>query len=85
MLMFLKGKTMFASVATSTMTIRHVQTQSTLDRLVETVRLGLVAHRQRSALRGLDDRRLADIGLSAIQADTEANRSFWDVPASWRR
>ena len=76
MLMFLKGKTMFASVATSTMTIRHVQTQSTLDRLVETIR---------QALRGLDDRCLADIGLSAIQADAEANRPFWDVPSTWRR
>lgn len=32
--MTLKGKTMFASVATSTMTIRHVEMQSSLDRLV---------------------------------------------------
>ena len=83
--MTLKGKTMFASVATSTMTIRRVQTQSTLDRLVETVRLGLVAQRQRRALRGLDDARLADIGLTAGAAEAEANRSFWDVPGSWRR
>ena len=83
--MFLKGKTMFASVATSTMTIRRVQTQSTLDRLVETVRLGLVAQRQRQALRGLDAARLADIGLSVHAAEAEANRPFWDVPAGWRR
>lgn len=76
---------MFASVATSTMTLRRVEMQSTLDRLVETLRLGLVAQRQRQALRGLDDRRLADIGLTARQADAEAHRPFWDVPATWRR
>lgn len=76
---------MFASVATSTMTIRRVETQSTLDRLVETVRLGLAAHRQRAALARLDDAHLADIGLSTRAAMAEANRSFWDVPATWRR
>jgi uncharacterized protein YjiS (DUF1127 family) len=83
--MTLKGKIMFASVATSTMTIRHVEMQSTLNRLVETLRLGLVAQRQRQALRGLDAARLADIGLSEHAALAEANRPFWDVPASWRR
>lgn len=76
---------MFASVATSTMTIRRVEMQSTLDRLAETLRLGLAAHRQRQALRGMDAGRLADIGLTARQADAEANRPFWDVPRSWRR
>jgi uncharacterized protein YjiS (DUF1127 family) len=83
--MTLKGKIMFASVATSTMTIRHVEMQSTLGRLAKTLRLGLAAHRQRQALRGLDDARLADIGLTAHAAMAEANRPFWDVPNSWRR
>ena len=76
---------MFASVATSTMTIRRVEMQSTLDRLAETLRLGFAAHRQRQALRGMDAARLADIGLTSRQADIEANRPFWDVPRSWRR
>ena len=76
---------MFASVATSTMTIRRVEMQSTLDRLAETLRLGLAAQRQRHALRGMDAARLADIGLTPRQADIEANRPFWDVPRSWRR
>ena len=76
---------MFASVATSTMTIRRVETQSIVDRLVDTVRLGFAAHHQRAALARLDDAQLADIGLTARTAMTEANRSFWDVPASWRR
>ena len=83
--MTLKGKIMFASVATSTMTIRRVEMQSTLDRLVETLRLGCIAQRQRQALRGMDAARLADIGLTERAALTEANRPFWDVPASWRR
>ena len=83
--MTLKGKIMFASVATSTMTIRRVEMQSTLDRLVETLRLGRIAQRQRQALRGMDVARLADIGLTERAALAEANRPFWDVPASWRR
>ncbi|TXI06287.1 MAG: DUF1127 domain-containing protein [Pseudorhodobacter sp.] len=76
---------MFASVATSALTIRRVETQSTFDRLVETLRLGLAAHRQRAALARLDDAHLADIGLTARAAEAEAHRPFWDVPASWRR
>lgn len=33
--------------------------------------------RQRRALSDLDDRRLADIGVTREQALREANRSFW--------
>lgn len=76
---------MFASVATSTMTIRRVQGHGTFDRLVETLRLGLAAQRQRAALRRLDAVRLADIGLSPMAAMAEADRPFWDVPANWLR
>lgn len=76
---------MFASVATSTMTLGRVQTRGTFDQLAETLRLGFAAHRQRNALRGLDDSRLADIGVTARAAAAEANRPFWDVPNSWRR
>lgn len=76
---------MFASVATSTMTIRRVETQGLVDRLTRTFRLGLAAHRQRVALAKLDDAHLADVGLSLRAAMTEANRPFWDVPANWRR
>lgn len=76
---------MFASVATSSLTIRRVETQGFAGRLAKTVRLGLAAHRQRAALAKLDDAHLADIGLTVRAAMAEANRSFWDVPASWRR
>jgi uncharacterized protein YjiS (DUF1127 family) len=42
-------------------------------------------HRQRQALRRLDDRALADIGISRAEAEQEAARPIWDVPATWRR
>lgn len=44
----------------------------------------LAVARQRRALRNLDDHQLADIGLSRKQAQTEADRRPWDVPAHWR-
>ncbi|WP_235924227.1 DUF1127 domain-containing protein [Pseudoroseicyclus tamaricis] len=40
---------------------------------------------QRRALSGLDETRLADLGLTADDAACEAGRPFWDVPATWRR
>lgn len=46
--------------------------------------LGFSALRQRRALRQLDDAALHDIGVTRSQANAEANRSFWDVPAHWR-
>ena len=41
--------------------------------------------RQRRQLKQLDARLLADIGVGANAAKTEANRPFWDVPAHWRK
>ena len=40
--------------------------------------------RSRQHLKRLDDRALADVGLSSKDALTEANRPIWDVPATWR-
>lgn len=40
--------------------------------------------RQRRALRALDARQLCDLGLTRAQADAEAARPVWDVPATWR-
>jgi uncharacterized protein YjiS (DUF1127 family) len=40
--------------------------------------------RQRAALRKLDDRALSDIGISRYEAEIEADRPVWDVPATWR-
>ena len=39
---------------------------------------------QRRALAQLDDRALADIGLTRAEAQAEAARPVWDVPATWR-
>ena len=49
-----------------------------------TVRMSLIARRQRAALGKLDDAALADIGLTRAQAVAEAKRPLWDVPANWR-
>lgn len=38
-------------------------------------------HRERRALARLDAAMLKDIGLNHREAQREANRSFWDVPA----
>ena len=40
--------------------------------------------RQRRALGRLDADQLVDLGLSALDAEREANRPFWDVPQNWR-
>ena len=39
--------------------------------------------RSRHALARLDDRTLADIGLTREEAENEAGRPFWDVPNYW--
>ena len=44
----------------------------------------LVTRRQRRALLALDDRMLADIGISRGQAYGEADRAFFDLPGVHR-
>ncbi len=41
--------------------------------------------RQRLHLSALDDRLLADIGLTRHEAEGEVKRPAWDVPRHWRR
>lgn len=48
------------------------------------LRAALLARRQRRALLALDDRMLADIGISRSQAYGEADRPFFDLPARRR-
>ena len=45
----------------------------------------LTVRRHRRLLGELDRHVLKDIGLSESEAQIEANRTFWDVPAHWRR
>ncbi|WP_085891918.1 DUF1127 domain-containing protein [Roseovarius litorisediminis] len=45
----------------------------------------LALYRQRRALARLDAASLQDIGLSHDEAQIEAHRRPWDVPASWRK
>ncbi len=53
--------------------------------IVSFIGLAIAARRQRRALRNLDESVLRDLGLSRKDAETEANRPLWDVPANWRR
>ncbi len=53
--------------------------------IVSRLGFALAARRQRNALKNLDDRALSDLGLSRDQAEAEASKPIWDVPASWRR
>lgn len=67
---------------------------STLTRLFPFSRLarpGLIARlsaaralaKSRHALAELDAQRLADIGLTQAEAQSEARRKPWDAPANW--
>lgn len=38
----------------------------------------------RRALSRLDATQLNDVGVTAAEADREARRAIWDVPANWR-
>lgn len=76
---------MFASVATSTMTIRRVQTRGTFAEFVRHAMQAFAAWQQRQSLLSLDDTRLADIGLTRCEAALEAARPMWDVPTNWKR
>lgn len=72
---------MFASLHTATLATRRVQTVGSAPRLLTLVHAAIAAHRQRQALARLDDRTLADLGLTRDAALAEANRPLWDIPA----
>ena len=40
---------------------------------------------ERRALRKLSAERLADIGRTRVEAETEAARAPWDAPSHWKR
>ncbi|MEP1768680.1 MAG: DUF1127 domain-containing protein [Sulfitobacter sp.] len=54
---------------------------SVLQRIVQITALW----RSRRALAALTEDQLADVGLSASEAQAEAERPVWDAPAAWRR
>jgi uncharacterized protein YjiS (DUF1127 family) len=69
----------YASASTCTPT--HRGRRSLIDRLISLSALW----RSRSALSSLDAARLDDIGVSRHEAEIEARRALWDVPAHWTR
>lgn len=64
----------------------HVTQQTSMVRTVFTLIAQIIdTHSQRRALRTLDCDALNDLGLTYAEANREATRPFWDVPATWRR
>ncbi len=49
------------------------------------LKLAFAARRQRRELSQLPPHLLTDIGVSQDEADSEAKRKLWDVPAHWLR
>ncbi|GLS85714.1 hypothetical protein GCM10010873_06870 [Cypionkella aquatica] len=76
---------MFASLHTSTMAVAKVQSRGTVADFAKRLRLAATARRQRVQLARLDATLLADIGVTAAQAEAEAARPSWDVPRTWLR
>jgi uncharacterized protein YjiS (DUF1127 family) len=61
---------------------RHLATLATAARhLGRKVAVALMVRAERRALMRLDENALKDMGFSKGQADGEAGRGFWDVPA----
>ena len=48
------------------------------------LRSALALLRSRRALARLDPDQLEDVGLTAAQAQAEAQKPVWDAPASWK-
>ena len=74
---------MFASLHTASIATGRVSTVGSVPRLLTLVRAAFAAHHQRQFLARLDDRTLADIGLTRNEALAEATRPMWDLPANW--
>lgn len=53
--------------------------------IVTLIGMALAARKQRNILKTLEEDALYDIGLSRAEAQAEADKPIWDVPASWRR
>ena len=53
--------------------------------LAGAARVANATWRERQRLAQLDDTRLCDLGLTRHEAETEAARPIWDIPAAPRR
>ncbi len=74
---------MFASLHTATLATGRVQAAGSTSRLMTLLLAAFAAYRQRQVLARLDDRTLADIGLTRAEASAEAARPAWDLPGNW--
>ena len=84
-LMIPTGYPMFASLHTSTHAVSRVQSRGSFANFAKRLGLAITAHHQRAQLAQLDAALLADIGVTAHEAETEIARAAWDVPRTWLR
>lgn len=73
------------AIHTSGSAVRGGRTNDLPRRLARAVIGAFTARRERAILAALDDHTLADMGITRAQADAEAGRPIWDVPAHWLR
>ena len=69
----------------STNSVRSVSARPSRHGILSLFGLAIAARRQRKALKSLNDAALRDLGLTRAEAEAEANRPIWDVPAHWRQ
>ncbi|MCR8726761.1 DUF1127 domain-containing protein [Frigidibacter sp. ROC022] len=72
------------SVITQDCTPRHASVAPRSMSLFTRVVLAFRVWKERRQLAALDAHRLQDLGLTHMDAEAEATRPLWDVPASWR-
>lgn len=60
---------------------RLLQAATLTSRLARAIATAIEVRRERRRLLSLDERALKDMGFNKGQADCEASRSFWDIPA----
>lgn len=70
--------------ATAAVPALPILTVSNPGRMLRLFKAARALSRQRRDLARLDAARLADIGISAVEAHAEARRPFWDAPRHWR-
>jgi uncharacterized protein YjiS (DUF1127 family) len=71
---------MTMSTLTATHPTVHAATAETSTSFISRVAKALAIRRERRALLALDDRMLADVGLSRTDAYREAHRPLFDLP-----
>lgn len=72
-------------MTTITCTNAPARPTPSLSRIFSTIATIGEVRRQRAALARMDNHLLEDIGLTAREAQKEANRILWNAPQHWKK